>query len=616
MAVQLIDCGADGKLFLTPAGTTFLRAIGNNACHVTGVIGVERKGKSTILSMFSGANFPSRAGNKGYTKAVMASFSKDNLWLDFEGFAQDTRHNTRLLIAAVMMSNVIIYNTEAQITVDALDKLRAAGSLAAQIGTSGDKPALLYLLRDYNLDDNIDQIRYLEETMDNNPELAQSIRALFPVRRCVGIAHPGIAFLNNPSVGYTPEVKKTIVFAENALKEIRSYGKKINGLGLIALIIAVCDAINSSDHDIGTAWQTRVKAEKMVARMQQELRLTTFLHKLKGYGPRHWQELVNERVPEAERGEFLDLLREARTENEQAWRASCLSCEQKLLAQVGQSPGPAELSAAIECALKVEEDEVLETLARPLFATVKEKLELLATAWAAQRSAVEKLEEQVAEVKRKRDEHEAARCAELEARLALKQREVADLIEHQEKAAQAEANLKDKIVAAHALALLEARADFEAQLAHSAEALKAEESSKRDVEGLLDAAAKAHLTAQAAAKEEAQRLENMISECEYKLELKTAEHAQAVSSLRECEADKCASKRECDRLRSQLQQSSKEQEGLFELAALRAKIERLEATIAKEREETLAYRKRTRGFIDDPNSLGNAKRAAVQDLRY
>jgi len=616
MAVQLIDCNSDGKLFLTPAGMTFLRAIGNNACHVTGVIGVERKGKSTILSMFSGANFPSRAGNKGYTKAVMASFSKDNLWLDFEGFAQDTRHNTRLLIAAVMMSNVIIYNTEAQITVDALDKLRAAGSLAAQIGSSGDKPALLYLLRDYNLDDNIDQIHYLEETMDNNPELAKSIRALFPIRRCVGIAHPGMAFLNNPSGGYTPEVKKTIVYAENALKEIRSYGKKINGLGLIALITAVCDAINSSDHDIGTAWQTRVKAEKMVARMQQELRLTTFLHKLQGCGPRRWQELVDKQVPEAERGEFLELLHEARTENEQAWRAACLRCEQKLLAQVGQSPGPAELSAAIDSVLKVEEDEVLETVARPLFATVKEKLELLATAWAAQLTTVTKLEEQVADVKRKRDEHEAAKFADLELRLALKQREVTELMEHQEKAAQAEVNLKEKIVAAHALALLEARADFEAKLEHSAQALKAEECSKRDVEALLDAASKAHAAAQAAAKEQFADMKNLLAECEYKLELKTAEHAQAVSSLRECEADKSAVKRECDRLRAQLQQSSKEQDGLFELGALRAKIERLEATIVSEREESLKYRKRPRGFIEDTGLLAGAKRHAGQDFTY
>jgi len=610
MAVHLIACDKEANFYLTDQGTELLKRIGNDHFRTASFIGIERLGKSTVASVFAKGKFSSRAGNRGHTKGIWAVFKEGNMWLDFEGFAQDTRHNTRLLIAAVLLSNVVVYNTGPQITVDALDKLRAAGSLATQIGTAGDKPGLLYMLRDYSLDKKVPQSDYFESTMDQNKDLGDDIRSLFPQRSCVAIPPPGDAFLENPDlVGYGPHVRAALTVANTELESLRNSGKDMSGHGLIALANLTCSTLNTGDFDIGTAWQARLHAEKLVERMQREMRLTIFLSKIHGCGTRRWESELRAKVPEAELLEFKDLIAEARAENRRAWRELCAEEEDRAVARVLKIATLAELYNTIQT-LSAQEEEILDAIAKKLLVAANARLRVLGTDLEQRLSVAEnvavEMRSKLDEVKLKKKAQHAAKEAELEARIAEKQRELESYIEQQNKVVQQETKQREQLDNACVLAAAEARADFEAQLKHSQRALEAEIEARRELEKSLTAQVKASLLSLKDCEQVANDLRLKVAEAEAKAEFAAAEKAQAEASMRECEQDKVASKRECERLRGQVQQHMARENDQLELGAQnqihRAKIQRLEALLEEQRANNLELRKRPR--FDDAHPVG------------
>ena len=620
--VQLLTCDKRAGFTLTEQGAEFLHAMRDEVFHTVSFIGTERQGKSTMVSGFSAAQFSSRAGNKGHTKAIWAALNKGTMWLDYEGFAQDTGHNTRLLIVAVMLSNVVVYNTGAQITVDALDKLQAAGAMAAQMGAAGDKPGLLYMLRDYHLDKSKKQTPYLEETMDKNPEIGADIRAAFPHRCCVAIPHPGESFIENPTRGYPPQVVEAIAFAEQKLLKLRKMGREMSGRGFLALISAVCAAVNSGDHDVGTAWQTRVKAEKLVARMRQEARLRSFLTKLHGAGLKRWEELVELEVPAEERAEFREVIAEARADNAKSFHASCCEDEARLTRVVSEASEIKSLTAACDLALATE-DEVLEACARAVLAATVKKLRAFTLTLELQAAHTQHLSEQLTEARDLKAHLKSAREAELEARLearlAEKQRELTRALEREERSEQLEAQKTQFLQDACTSAAQEARNEFLAQLQHAQTALAAECDARRAAEvhvaGLLERSAELearHAAALEAAKQAALDTEN-------KVELAAAERDQALAALTEAKADHSAVQLECDRLANQLHLKTVAHSEQFELAAqvqtLRNKVQRLEPLLEDLRAENLSLRKRTRGDDSSISSL-SAKKKQAHEPRY
>ena len=620
--VQLLTCDKQTGFALTQQGAEFLHANRDEVFHTASFIGTERQGKSTMVSGFSAAQFSSRAGNKGHTKAIWAALNKGTMWLDYEGFAQDTGHNTRLLIVAVMLSNVVVYNTGPQITVDALDKLQAAGAMAAQMGAAGDKPGLLYMLRDYHLDKSKKQTGYLEETMDANPDIGAEIRAAFPHRCCVAIPHPGAQFIENPAKGYPPQVVEAIAFAEAELLRFKNLGRETSGRGFAALVTAVCAAVNSGNHDIGTAWQTRVKAEKLVARMRQENRLRSFLTKLHGAGLKRWEELVEKEVPAEERTEFREVLAEARAENAKSFHASCCEEEARFSALISEASDTRNLAAACDLALATE-DEVLESCARSIFTATATKLRALTLTIELQAAHSQHLAEKLAEARDLKASRANAREAELEARLEArlteKQRELARALEREERSQQLEAQRAHLLQEACTSAAQEARKDFLAQLQHAQTALSAESDARRaaelNVAGCLEKQTELeqrHLAALEAANQAALDTEN-------KVELAAAERDQALAALVEAKADHSAVQRECDRLANQLHLKTVAHSEQFELAAqvqtLRAKVQRLEPLLEDLRAENLSLRKRTRGDELHPSSL-SARKKQVPEPRY
>ncbi len=133
-------------------------------------IGRERLGKSTLATEFSGTVFESKDGSAGCTKGVWASSGSSELrFLDFEGFSEDVFLNNKLFMMSVLLANVVVYNTQGVVTVEDIDKLQAAGSLATQIGGSS-KPSLVYLLRNYELDSKSDQTDYFWSKMPKSKD--------------------------------------------------------------------------------------------------------------------------------------------------------------------------------------------------------------------------------------------------------------------------------------------------------------------------------------------------------------------------------------------------------------------------------------------------------------
>jgi len=250
-----------------------------------------------------------------------------------------------------------------------------------------------------------------------------------------------------------------------------------------------------------------------------------------------------------------------------------------------------------------DDEEVLASMVHPVLCALCSKLERCAEDANTLKACGEQLKEQLADAQKKRSAQHEAKQAELEARVAAKQRELDEALEQHHQAAKLEIKQRERINSACALSAAEARADFEAQLKHAADVLKAEIDAKGEVEKQLDSSVKSLLVAQKQIEIEADRWKHRIAEAELKTDLACAEKAQVEAALCECEADKAATKRECERLRAQLHQKTVAESDQLELGAQnqmhRAKIQRLETLLEEERANNITLRKRPRGFVDE-----------------
>lgn len=343
--MNLLTC-VDGRFGLVAESA---QALGSwtKPFHVTSFIGTERAGKSTMASWLSDySEFPSMSGNEGFTKAVWAATKPNDagIWfLDFEGFGQDTKHNTSLFVIAVLASHSVVFNSPKQITPESLDKLQSAGELSHSLMV-GQRPALVWLLRDYDLDGNDDQSGYLLRCMAQNPDIANHIRTLFPELACLRVPPP-----NGP-------VPKNAVphHMQNAVKKIRAEIQRITcakqattGPEFVQFLAAVCDAVNNAGEtlNVSTAWQARQEGEKRVQQLQRGMEIQQILHKeLSNLSPSQWDQQVSTMFSGFERVTFELLFIQERSSVEEQWVAKTTKVKNKVEAKLKQCETLKQLS--------------------------------------------------------------------------------------------------------------------------------------------------------------------------------------------------------------------------------------------------------------------------------
>ena len=332
--MNLLHCDPQGNFLVNEDVAKHLQQFA--AFHVACMLGTERAGKSTLGSWLSDyTQFPSQTGNLGFTKAVWVAIkpSGDNvLYLDFEGFSGSSLHNTRLFVLAVLLSHIVIFNSPKQITMDYLDKLQSASCLSRDLASCGHRPALLWLLRDYDLDHNQDQLDYLLRWMSLHPEIGQAIRALVPNHACLSLPPP-LPDSIQPGAAVPLSMAQAVLAVRGKIGQLLLTGPQISGLEFVALLRTMCSAVNlSGEHlDVSTAWQARVKAEARDRKVKRQLEITDVCRNdLQDLSPTVWERNVRTLFTPDERAEFEELFAHERDLTERAWAKKTRTVTDKL----------------------------------------------------------------------------------------------------------------------------------------------------------------------------------------------------------------------------------------------------------------------------------------------
>lgn len=149
---------------------------------VISIIGTARSGKSTLLNLLitfiTGKNsnvFESSSSNKHCTRGIDMYITNNMIFLDCQGIEyQDSSNDVYLLLMSWLFSNLIIYNNTS-INNSTLKSLEPIVSFANYIKSDKyDKPNLIIRVRDYDLDENVNDT--FSELMKTNNDQYQTIR--------------------------------------------------------------------------------------------------------------------------------------------------------------------------------------------------------------------------------------------------------------------------------------------------------------------------------------------------------------------------------------------------------------------------------------------------------
>ena len=303
--------------------------------HPIAVAGCERVGKSTTCSWLSDhCVFPTETGTAGFTKAVWVADQVSEsglLVMDFEGFALDPVHNNRLFVLAVLLSDVLVFNTAKTIMLDALDKLTYAGTIAKKAGPGGgSSPALLWILRDYNLglsagNDPYDKLDYLLHSINANETVAGGIRSLFSGLACYSLPPP---LEDIPTGSRTVPKNMVASFANIRAQLVRLCRPKqtLRGPEFVNLVRQMCQVVNSADQDmdVSTAWQSRLQALAASKRAQRQIEISRQCREQcqehsSGFSPARFDQFVQIEFTLEERFEFEELFAQERELVEKEW---------------------------------------------------------------------------------------------------------------------------------------------------------------------------------------------------------------------------------------------------------------------------------------------------------
>jgi DNA repair exonuclease SbcCD ATPase subunit len=241
---------------------------------------------------------------------------------DFEGFSgDDEAHNTRLLVLASLLSNVVIFNTPSIIRNVDIGVLQCAGALSRNLGQDGQRPALLWLLRNFDLSYELNQTGYLNEFIARNEKNHAEIRECFCDLSCIGVPNP-----NEPIVPGSRTLPLRMQPAEQAIRaEITRQSRgmqQMRGPELVALLRVACAAINTADRDtfdVSTAWQERQKGLARVRRLQREQEIKQICNDFNDYSPAKWNDAITTHFTMADFDDFDDFFTQERARIKVNW---------------------------------------------------------------------------------------------------------------------------------------------------------------------------------------------------------------------------------------------------------------------------------------------------------
>jgi hypothetical protein len=557
--MNLLACDSAGRFHVCEDGAACLEKI-DKPFTVTAALGDERVGKSTMLTWLSDHSvFPSQSGNMGFTKAVWTALQPSDagiLFLDFEGFAQNAAVNSRLFVLAVLLANVVLHNTHKTIQQDMLGKLQAAGCLAESLVGVSSKPSLLWLLRNYDLDDRENQSDYLRRVLAENGRMGDDLSRLFPERACLAVPEPGRGAIA-PGSRKVPEVMQSAVLSIRAeLARMSSSKPLMRGPEFVGLLRSVCDAVNhgGEELDLGTVWETKLKAEQRVLKIQRKIEIGQLCRdKLQKKAPASWELAVLTLFSPSDRAEFDDVFDEERERNRKDWAGRLERATAKLQGMLDACPdlqalvgflsakyGPAELEL-VEAAMA----SLLPALAKKLAAAddftkarLKEALQACEDASARVAKLDQLVADKTAQFRSAREELQTTLQAQHQGELELKNRE---LQHEQTRSRSYEAQLKTQTDdLARALAeVFEAKQQHEDTLAESKQLGQALE-----VERVAHASCKRKLDESEASSE--QQVKRLKEEHETQLTMLRA----TVTELRD----------QADKLTEQLEQETQDKE--------------------------------------------------------
>ena len=328
-AIQLVEVGADGNLFVPEASQRMLEAV-TLPIAVVGIAGKYRSGKSTLISRLIGKRDAFTVGHtvnsctRGILLHNVSSRHTDRkiMVLDSEGLnALDSniQHDVRIFALSVLISSTFVYNVQGALDETTLNSLKvvtdfvqmmcqnassddregnSVGSIAAQM------PLFVTVVRDFALKlqrtdgTSITPDQWLEDALSTDAiessdsdkqEVRETVKRLFPQRRCFTLPRPSLdeAVLARMDEMTDDQLRPEFV---QQLRHLQSeligrapvksiLGEEVTGPGLLRIVKLWVDAINDSRApQIRESWALlgHIRAQETVSRLIQEMyRVTT-----------------------------------------------------------------------------------------------------------------------------------------------------------------------------------------------------------------------------------------------------------------------------------------------------------------------------------------------------
>jgi hypothetical protein len=361
--MNLLVCDKDGFFEVCPTAAGVFEAW-EQAFHVGSFIGVERQGKSTFASWLSQYTvFPSMSGTEGFTKAVWCAHKPNDchVWyLDFEGFGHNCKHNTALFVLAVLLSQVVLFNSPKTIRLEDLDKLQGVGCLSKNLMAGMPRPALLWLLRDFDLNEKDNQYDYLLQCMNENPSIKTDILTLFPDLKCLRVPHPHGSV---PRGAPPPKMQPAVQTVKHTLEGVLEHRQKTTGAEFVALLRAVCKVVNGAGEtmDVGNLWQVKQDADKRVRHWQRQMEISDICrNQLKNMSPAKFEHTLQTLFSAAERAEYDELFCRERETNEVQWTERTTLVKDKISAGLEKCVSVKDLAVLLQKVVKLQPREVVD----------------------------------------------------------------------------------------------------------------------------------------------------------------------------------------------------------------------------------------------------------------
>jgi hypothetical protein len=321
--MNILTCDAEGQFHVVEQSAAKLEEL-KDPCHIVCVSGAERCGKSTISTVLSGfSTFPSQIGTVPHTKAVWVAVRPNEqgvLIFDFEGFSTNPSHNMKLMVLSIMLSHVIVFNSPCNIRVEDLDVIECASEQTQSLGSDlAQPPALLWLLRNFSLEANLNQGNYFRRFVMERD--GSRIMNYFSQIACIGVPIPD-QIIPPGSRTLAPSMQAAEEMLRSQIFSMTQRMQRLCGPDIVLLLRAVCSALNTSGSqlNIGSAWQERQAGLARTRRIERLHEIENVCRsQLQDLSPTAWRQAVHKNFSPEDLEDFDDFLSAERQRVSQLW---------------------------------------------------------------------------------------------------------------------------------------------------------------------------------------------------------------------------------------------------------------------------------------------------------